>query len=1239
MSQAASKVDIMNVDVRPVPFGAPALESLNEAVRASRSDGGHPLDPAVVIAPNSSACISLRRALARRRTVGVEVLTLARLARRLAGNELREVLPTMLSGILRNVLESPSAGVFVSVAGHPSTERTLLEAHRNLASQPPKSLFIHEKKSETLRDVVGIHREVRRRLRAEGLSEESDIVAAATEALRRAPASVHGLGAAFVYLPGRLKEAEVEFLVSLASALGGVGQRLVVLVGVTGVTTADAASAEIVQSLGGERVRKPRSSSLPLPGSTAPLRGAAAHGRGTRSSSPPLSGSTGFLAAFDADEGAGECFKHWSLPRPTRIIEAPDADEEVRTAIRGVVAGLRDGVDLHRMAIVYPSRVPYLRLLSDQLREADLPFHGQGVGMASESILGRFLLGLLGLAEGRFGREELFRWLNSAPVRAEREIGVRTADLSGQVVSGQGAGQGAGGQGAAEAGAGGQGAVWRGAGEQRSGEGETGGQGSVWRGGERGEGETDGQGASGQGAEQGAGGQGAEQQTGGQQTAGAGAAEQRRRRLPVPVAAWERLSRNAGVGAGGEWEERLERFRSDCERKLSLLDEENDHRRAGIERQIAYCDDLADFVDDLRKTTRTAAAEQTWEGMAAWAKKQIVDRLGDSDWRSRSGWPQSEQKAAEEVERVLEGLAGLDKFDPNPDLARFRRSLQAELDNSGMFSGRLGHGLLISTPDKLTGVELQRVWILGMAEGVFPSRAYDDPLIAELDESRGAQARLADEQRSFLEALTSASEERTLLYPRGDLRNSGERLRSRWLDLVGGGEEERIPSSVAAARSCGFPVTEGEFNMRELLGDPDVLRSGRHPLSAPDGVLHRPMEMLKSHLSSDFTRFDGNLSGVEVPRLSDARHAVSASRLEKWTECPHAYFMRYLLGVEPLEDPAREVLIPPLERGDLVHNVLDRFFRQHVLDAPPRPNEAWSAERRSQLRRIAEEALDAAEQQGRTGHRVFWQSERSRMLRDFERFLDNDERRRAAEGWTPKASEQGFAQPSRFEPEDTHPPVIVELPDGRKVRLTGRVDRIDVSSSGGLVVIDYKTGRSKVFKGLGEGSLTLHAGGEVAKKKAYPDNAAKPKLQLPLYASAVKGIVKASEGSGGFWGGLAGGFVSSESGVVSDDPGGLAPFENEVVSGYWFVSGRENFEWLYLEIDERVEAEFFRLLGLILDGIEGGVFPSRPSGGARDHCEFCRVAPDHGENDRRFRRKAFSPELRVLQALVAGADL
>ena len=528
MSQAASKVDIMNVDVRPVPFGAPALESLNEAVRASRSDGGHPLDPAVVIAPNSSACISLRRALARRRTVGVEVLTLARLARRLAGNELREVLPTMLSGILRNVLESPSAGVFASVAGHPSTERTLLEAHRNLASQPPKSLFIHEKKSETLRDVVGIHREVRRRLRAEGLSEESDIIAAATEALRRAPASVHGLGAAFVYLPGRLKEAEVEFLVSLASALDGVGQRLVVLVGVTGVTTADAASAEIVQSLGGERVRKPRSSSLPLPGSTAPLRGAAAHGRGPRSSSPPRSGSTGFLAAFDADEGAGECFKHWSLPRPTRIIEAPDADEEVRTAIRGVVAGLRDGVDLHRMAIVYPSRVPYLRLLSDQLREAALPFHGQGVGMASESILGRFLLGLLGLAEGRFGREELFRWLNSAPVRAEREIGVRTAALSGQ----------------------------------------------------------------------GAGGQRAVEQVTEQQTAEAGAAEQRRRRLPVPVAAWERLSRNAGVGAGGEWEERLERFRSDCERKLSLLDEENDHRRAGIERQIAYCDDLADLVDD-----------------------------------------------------------------------------------------------------------------------------------------------------------------------------------------------------------------------------------------------------------------------------------------------------------------------------------------------------------------------------------------------------------------------------------------------------------------------------------------------------------------------------------------------------------------------------------------------------------------------------------------------------------------
>ena len=189
----------------------------------------------------------------------------------------------------------------------------------------------------------------------------------------------------------------------------------------------------------------------------------------------------------------------------------------------------------------------------------------------------------------------------------------------------------------------------------------------------------------------------------------------------------------------------------------------------------------------------------------------------------------------------------------------------------------------------------------------------------------------------------------------------------------------------------------------------------------------------------------------------------------------------------------------------------------------------------------------------------------------------------------------------------------VELPDGRKVRLTGRVDRIDVSPSGGLVVIDYKTGRFDDFKGLGEGVLLLHTGGgKKAKEAAYPKNITNPKLQLPLYARAVRSIFSKSEG-----------FNSG----------------SKVVSAYWFVSGRENFRLLSLEIDEALETEFARLLGLILDGIEGGIFPPRPTGGSRDRCEFCKASPDHGESDRRFRRKAFSPELGVLRALVEGESL
>ena len=101
--------------------------------------------------------------------------------------------------------------------------------------------------------------------------------------------------------------------------------------------------------------------------------------------------------------------------------------------------------------------------------------------------------------------------------------------------------------------------------------------------------------------------------------------------------------------------------------------------------------------------------------------------------------------------------------------------------------GRLGEGVFVGSGALALGVEFDRMWVCGLAEGVFPAPRRDDPLLADADrEALGGEMpkrsdRLGDDQRALLAALASTSGARVMCFPRGDLRRSTEHVPSRFL--------------------------------------------------------------------------------------------------------------------------------------------------------------------------------------------------------------------------------------------------------------------------------------------------------------------------------------------------------------------------------------------------------------------------------------------------------------------------
>ncbi len=212
--------------------------------------------------------------------------------------------------------------------------------------------------------------------------------------------------------------------------------------------------------------------------------------------------------------------------------------------------------------------------------------------------------------------------------------------------------------------------------------------------------------------------------------------------------------------------------------------------------------------------------------------------------------------------------------------------------------------------------------------------------------------RVDDDHRALLAALASTSGPRVCTWPRGDLRRSTERVPSRFVrDTIAALDAQEIRTIASYAQGIAtvpFPASEHELGVRAALAEVQWVRE----LPA----VARGRELVMARASNAFTRFDGNLAGVREGLAAvsplDSDRAISPTRLEGWAVCPHAYFMETILHVEAVERPEELMQISPLDRGSMVHDVLDRFVAED------------SGRERARLHELAREAFAAAEARG-----------------------------------------------------------------------------------------------------------------------------------------------------------------------------------------------------------------------------------------------------------------------------------
>jgi ATP-dependent helicase/nuclease subunit B len=637
--------------------------------------------------------------------------------------------------------------------------------------------------------------------------------------------------------------------------------------------------------------------------------------------------------------------------------------------------------------------------------------------------------------------------------------------------------------------------------------------------------------------------------------------------VPALVAAWERMSRTAGITHGVErWRLGLATLIEDREADLATADGNVDEARQDARRaEIGRARDLAGFVQHLVQRLDALSPRQSAPSFIA-AFKEVVHAYLRPDAQS-----------LDKVEAEIDQLGTVGAIGGEFGLRSFTRALRANMEAAVQRERSFGDGVLIADYRLAAGLEFRRVIICGAYDGAFPVGAGSDMLVedrfwqqlhARFPYIEDASVRLTRAQAAASRASAAAGDGGLVwsaplnqasaggeYYPAPQMvaaaRKHDEALKtaSALRGATGTGWLRR-PRSPMSSLLAGIPIEASDVSVREAV----LQKRSALPVEAGH-PLHSALLMLRARRGSGFTEWDGNLAGVDDPGWLALTATVSPTSLENYATCGFRYLGRSLLRINVVEEIEERETMDPAERGTLIHDVLDKFFREKQAEGRPRVNEAWTAADAQRLLAILDGSLGEARARGRTGLDLYASYEARNIRADLVAFLERDTDFRRATG----------AVPTKFE-------VSVPEVEIAGVRLRGYADRIDETPDKRAAwVIDYKSGSVRPFEGLKNPADPLLGG---------------TKLQLPVYLTAAP----------------AG---SSQTGV------------------YWFITRRADFvQYEYHPTPENQE-RFSQTLRAIVDGIASGAFPAvsgeedeRYGGFANcSYCDFNRLCSRRRDNE------------------------
>ena len=457
-------------------------------------------------------------------------------------------------------------------------------------------------------------------------------------------------------------------------------------------------------------------------------------------------------------------------------------------------------------------------------------------------------------------------------------------------------------------------------------------------------------------------------------------------------------------------------------------------------------------------------------------EEKVTEKIKDLEANNKIELAKEYKESYQIILDILDEIVLIFK-DDKMTIDKYEKILKIGLKNSGL--GKIPgtqDQVILGDVDRSRSHKVDVVFIIGLNDGSFPSNNKDEGFLSDNDRevlkedgielAKTTLEQLYDDKFNIYKAFTTAEKQLYLSYSSSDKDGKSQRpsiLITQIKKMFPNLKEE---SDVVSKK---YEIVNKEVTYQELIENISKLKKKEKI----EDIWYEIYNYYKSQkgwneeLSKDleainYSNLPTDIKKENIDKLYGNTLKTSVSRLEQYRRCPFSYYLQYGLKLKEKET----LKIQSMDTGSFMHETIDNFF-DYVREEGLELSEIDEEKIFEIVSNIVEENLKSSRNMiftATTKYKILVRRLKKIISKALKYIIETI----IYSDFSIEGTEVEFNEKGKYKP------IILNLENGKKVEITGKIDRIDTATKEEgkyLRIIDYKSSAkdidlNEVYAGL-----------------------------------------------------------------------------------------------------------------------------------------------------------------------------